>query len=62
MDGQQLRISQEKQLCEEAKKIWPKGMTTQDRGPFCILQIMNEILQHPELMDTFLVGNHCHIF
>ena len=22
---------------------------------------MNEILQHPELMYTFLVGNHCHI-
>ena len=23
---------------------------------------MNEILQNAELMYTFLVGNHCHIF
>ena len=27
-----------------------------------IFHIMNEISQHPELMDTFLVGNYCHIF
>ena len=39
-----------------------KTVSTQDRSPFCILHIMNEILQHPEIMDTFLVGNHCHIF
>ena len=36
--------------------------SAQDRSPFCIFHIMNEILQHPELMDTFLVRNHCHIF
>ena len=36
--------------------------TAQDRSSFCILHIMNEILQHPYLMDTFLVGNHCQIF
>ena len=23
---------------------------------------MNKSLKNPELMDTFLVGNHCHIF
>ena len=23
---------------------------------------MNKIWQHSELTDTFLVGNHCHIF
>ena len=28
--------------------------TTQNRSPFCIFHIMNEILQHPELMETFL--------
>ena len=27
---------------------------------FVFFNIMNEILQHPELMHTFLVGNHCH--
>ena len=36
--------------------------STQDRSPFCIFHIMNEISQHPELMDTFLVWNYCHIF
>ena len=34
--------------------------TAQDRSPFCIFQIMNGISQHTELMDTILVGNHCH--
>ena len=29
--------------------------TAQDRSPFCIFHIMNEILQHSELIDTFLV-------
>ena len=29
---------------------------------FVFFHIMNEISQHPALMDTFLVGNHCHIF
>ena len=38
---------------------WHKA---QDRSPFCILHIMNEISQRPDLMDTFLVRNHCHIF
>ena len=37
-------------------------LSAQDRSPFCIFNILNEILQHPELKDTFLVGNHCHIF
>ena len=32
-------------------------ISAQDRSPFCILHIMNEILQHRELMYTFLVGN-----
>ena len=36
--------------------------SAQDRSLFCILNIMNEISQHHELMDTFLVGNLCHIF
>ena len=27
-----------------------------DRSPFCIFHILNEILQNPELIDTFLVG------
>ena len=36
--------------------------TAQDRSSFCILHILNEISQRPELMDTLLVGNHCHIF
>ena len=40
----------------------PKSFTAQDRSPFCIFQSMNEILQYPELMDTFLVENHCHNF
>ena len=30
-----------------------KSDTAQDRSPFCIFHIMNEISQHPELMDTF---------
>ena len=30
----------------------------QDRSPYCIFHIMNKILQHPEIIDTFLVGNH----
>ena len=34
----------------------------QDRSPFCIFPILNEISQHPELMDTFVVGKLCHIF
>ena len=38
------------------------NVAAQDRSPFCILHILNEISQHPELLDTFLVGNHCHIF
>ena len=36
------------------------SFAAQDRSPFCIFHIMNKIWQHPELMDTFLVGNHCH--
>ena len=36
--------------------------SAQDRSPFCIFHIMNGISQHPDLMDTFLVGNHFHIF
>ena len=36
--------------------------TAQDRSPFYIFHIMNEISQHPDLMDTFLVGNHWYIF
>ena len=35
--------------------------SAQDRSPFCILHIMNEISQHPDLMDTFLNGNHFQI-
>ena len=38
------------------------ALSAQDRSPFCIFHIVNEILQHPEFMDTFLVGNHYHIF
>ena len=34
----------------------------QDRSPFCILDIVKEILQHLQLLNTFLVGNHCAIF
>ena len=30
----------------------------QDRSPFCIFHIIKGS-QHPELMDTFLFGNHC---
>ena len=38
------------------------SLTAQDRSPFCIFHILNEILQHYELMDTFLVGNRSYIF
>ena len=36
--------------------------TAQDRSPFCIFHIVNEIWQHPELIDTFLVENHWYNF
>ena len=36
--------------------------SAQDRSPFYIFNVMNEISQNPELLDTFLVVNHCHIF
>ena len=31
----------------------------QDRGPVCIFHIMNENLRTFELINTFIVGNHC---
>ena len=33
-----------------------KGFVAQDRSPFCIFYVMNEIWLHPELIDIFLVG------
>ena len=41
---------------------FPSVVTTQDRSPFCISNILNEILQHSELMDEFLVRNNSYIF
>ena len=32
--------------------------TAQDRSPFCIFHIMDDIWQQPELIDILLVGNH----
>ena len=39
-----------------------KSLSAQDRSPFCILDIVNEIWQHLQLPQNFLVGNHCAIF
>ena len=36
--------------------------STQDRSPFCNFHILNEISQHLEFMDLFLVRKHYHIF
>ena len=36
--------------------------TARDRSLFCIFHILNKILQHPELIDTFFVRNHSYIF
>ena len=33
------------------------NLTAQDRSPFCIFHIINQIWQHPELIDASLVGN-----
>ena len=36
--------------------------TAQDRASFCIFHIIKEILVHLDLIDRFIVGNHCQIF
>ena len=36
--------------------------TAQDRSPFCILDIVNEIWQHLQILRKILVGNHCAFF
>ena len=33
--------------------------SAQDRGSFCLFHIMNEILLNIEVINTFVVGNHC---
>ena len=37
-------------------------LSAQDKGSFCIFHILNEILLYLQLLDKFLVGNHCPIF
>ena len=52
-------------LPKPSRKIsskWSSILLWQNRSAFCIFHIMNEILQHPEIIDTFLVGNHWHNF
>ena len=33
-------------------------LAAQDRSPFCIFHIMNEIWQHSDLIHIFVVGKH----
>ena len=44
--------------------IWIKvcDFAAQDKSPFCIFHIMNEIWLNQELIHRFLVGNHSPIF
>ena len=40
-------------------RLWKQCNTAQDRGPFWFSYILNEMLQHIEIWNEFIVWNHC---
>ena len=43
--------SSKKHLCPALQYVMTQCLAAQDRSPFFIFDIMNEILKHPKLMD-----------
>ena len=59
--SEEIRILTDKSFQVDQQTAVSTFHPAQSRSSFCIFHLLNEISQHPELMDTFLVGNHYHI-